>query len=187
MQCVAALLDFAYLARRPEHDTSALAAMQESLDRFHRHRVVFQRVGVRDDNFSLPRQHSLVHYVRSIQLFGSPNGLSSSITENKHIHAVKRPWRASSRHDALGQILLKNDRLLKISSARSEFGARGMLDGDVLVGDAYVPALPAIPEEGDLGQAGERDRDGGADDAEESDTIVEMAAKPCTHVQFLCA
>lgn len=176
---MAALLDFAYLARRPEHDTSALEAMQEALDRFHRHRIVFIRAGVRDDNFSLPRQHSLVHYIRSIKLFGSPNGLSSSITENKHIYAVKRPWQASNRHNALGQILVKNDRLLKISSARSEFGARGMMDGDVLWGNAFVPVLPAIPEE-DQGLPGRHEVDGGADDAEESDTIVEMAAKPRT-------
>jgi len=41
----------------------------------------------------------------SIQLFGSPNGLCSSITESKHIKAVKEPWRRSNRYKALKQML----------------------------------------------------------------------------------
>ncbi|KAH9975649.1 hypothetical protein BJV74DRAFT_862382 [Russula compacta] len=45
--------------------------------------------------------HSLEHYRRNIQLFGAPNGLCSSITESKHIKAVKEPWRRSSHFEAL--------------------------------------------------------------------------------------
>jgi hypothetical protein len=48
--------------------------------------------GVRPDGFALPRQHALVHYLMLIRLFGLPNGLCSSITESKHIKAVKQPW-----------------------------------------------------------------------------------------------
>ncbi|KAH9848078.1 hypothetical protein C2E23DRAFT_940922 [Lenzites betulinus] len=132
VQCITCLLDFCYLARRSEHDTFTLQAMDRLLEQFHQLRTVFEDVGIRPDGFALPRQHSLVHYVRSIQLFGSPNGLCSSITESRHISAVKKPWRASSRHNPLGQILRKNTRLSKLAALRVEFGRRNMFYGDVL-------------------------------------------------------
>ncbi|TBU40371.1 hypothetical protein BD309DRAFT_993112 [Dichomitus squalens] len=131
VQCIAALLDFAYLARRSSHTGATLGAMNDILGHFHNLRTIFEEVGVRPEGFSLPRQHSLVHYVRSIKLFGSPNGLCSSITESKHIDAVKRPWRASNRRDAIGQILRTLTRCSKMAAARVEFGRRGMLRGDV--------------------------------------------------------
>ena len=93
---------------------------------------VLRRVGVREDGFNLPRQHALVPYVRAILLFGSPNGLCSSITESKHIEAVKRPWRRSNRNEPIGQILRTLARKSKLAAARAEFGRRGMLHGDVL-------------------------------------------------------
>ena len=65
VQCITALLDFAYLARRSEHDTFALEAMEAALESFHELREVFIETGVRN-NFALPRQHALVHYVQSI-------------------------------------------------------------------------------------------------------------------------
>jgi hypothetical protein len=80
-------------------------------------------------SFSLPRQHSLCHYILLIRQFGAPNGLCSSITESKHIKAVKEPWRRSSRFRALGQMLLTNQRLDKLAAARADFEARGMLTG----------------------------------------------------------
>ena len=129
---MATFLDFCYLARRAEHDTDTLAVMDDALNRFHELRVIFTEVGVREDGFNLPRQHALVHYVRAIQLFGSPNGLCSSITESKHIDAVKRPWRRSNRNEPIGQILRTLARKSKLAAARAEFGRRGMLLGDVL-------------------------------------------------------
>lgn len=173
IRCIRALLDFTYLARRPSHDATALREMEDALRDFHQYRAIFVDVEVRDAEFSLPHQHSLVHYVRSIKLFGSPNGLCSSITENKHIYAVKRPWRATNRYNPLNQILLINTRLFKISSARSEFGRRGMLEGDVLTG----PALPTIFED-EEGMGRDGDGDEYADEGEESDTIIELARKP---------
>lgn len=129
---IRAFLDFCYFARRSLHTEDVLSRMQEALANFQQLRSVFQEVGVRPDGFALPRQHSLVHYVRNIRLFGSPNGLCSSITESRHITAVKRPWRRSSRHNALLQMLQTNTRLSKLVAARTEFGRRGMLQSDVL-------------------------------------------------------
>ncbi|KAJ7874543.1 hypothetical protein B0H14DRAFT_3083419 [Mycena olivaceomarginata] len=92
--------------------------------------------GVRDD-ISLPRQHALVHYVPSIKLFGSPNGLCSSITESKHIKAVKEPWRRSSRYKALPQMLRDNE----FASARMMTGTTSSYTAMVLAG--YQPQVDA--------------------------------------------
>ncbi|OBZ67134.1 hypothetical protein A0H81_12921 [Grifola frondosa] len=58
--------------------------------------------------------------------------LCSSITESKHIKAVKDPWRRSSRHKAIGQMLVSNQRLDKLAASRVDFKKRGMLKGTCL-------------------------------------------------------
>ena len=67
-----------------EHIRYELAQLQELCQ-------VFIEAGVHAD-ISLPHQHALQHYISSIMLFSSPNGLCSSITESKHIVAVKNLW-----------------------------------------------------------------------------------------------
>lgn len=126
VECLTAFMDFCYMARRGSHDNSSLKLMEEKLSLFHQLRDVFKDENIRN-NFALPRQHALVHYVQGIKLFGSLNGLCTSITESKHIRAVKEPWRRSSRNNPLEQILLINTRLNKIAAARSDFGTHGML------------------------------------------------------------
>ncbi|KAJ6631644.1 hypothetical protein B0H10DRAFT_2159848 [Mycena sp. CBHHK59/15] len=100
---------------------------------------------------SLPRQHSIVHYRVLIQLFGAPNGLCSSITESKHIKAVKRPYRRTSHNKPLSQMLLTNQRLDKLAAARMDFTARGMMDGALLPLPPPPPhdSLPPPPENPD--------------------------------------
>ncbi|KAF5330759.1 hypothetical protein D9619_005328 [Psilocybe cf. subviscida] len=129
VKCIGAFLDFCFIARRSDFDTATLNALDEALSRFHTYREVFRETGVRD-TFSLPRQHSLVHYRTTIRDFGAPNGLCSSITESRHITAVKKPWRRSNKFDALSQMLLTNQRLDKIAAAQADFIARGMLPPD---------------------------------------------------------
>ncbi|KAI0701751.1 hypothetical protein C8Q76DRAFT_802706 [Earliella scabrosa] len=138
VQCLSAFLDFCYLVRRNIITTSTLHQIEDALARFHRDRVIFEETGVRLEGFSLPRQHSLKHYPSLIQQFGAPNGLCSSITESKHIKAVKEPYRRSNRFEALGQMLITNQRLDKLAAARVYFQARGMLRG---------PLLPTIYED----------------------------------------
>jgi hypothetical protein len=93
---------------------------------------IFRECGVRPEGFNLPRQHSLIHYVKLIRAYGAPNGLCSSITESKHIKAVKEPWRRSNRYNALSQMLLTNQRLDKLVAARLDFTDRDMLEGTCL-------------------------------------------------------
>jgi hypothetical protein len=132
VQAIRAFLEFCYIARRDIHDTHSLTALDDALQRFHRYREIFRTSGIRANGFNLPRQHSLIHYVKLIRAFGAPNGLCSSITESKHIKAVKEPWRRSSRFDALSQMLLTNQRLDKLAAARVDFAERGMLKGTCL-------------------------------------------------------
>nr|GAT57489.1 predicted protein [Mycena chlorophos] len=73
----------------------------------------------------------MVHYRPGIEGFAVPNGLCSSITESKHIRAIKKPYRRSNRNKPLGQMLLTNQRLDKLEAARADFKTRGMLDGTV--------------------------------------------------------
>lgn len=132
VRTVRAFLEFCYLVRRNVIDEEALSKIQDALERFYRYRKVFQDLQV-VTTFSLPRQHSMKHYSDMIRMFGAPNGLCSSITESKHIKAIKEPYRRSNRNQPLGQMLLTNQRLDKLAAARSDFTARGMLDSDILV------------------------------------------------------
>ncbi|KAI5999674.1 hypothetical protein EDD15DRAFT_2386398 [Pisolithus albus] len=134
-----AFLDFCYLVRRNVITEQTLAEIDDALRRFHLFREVFRNAGV-IETFSLPRQHAMKHYPYLIRQFGAPNGLCSSITESKHIKAVKRPYRHTNRFQALGQIILINQRLDKLTAARMDFTERGMLNGTCLsnVSDALA-------------------------------------------------
>ena len=139
-----AFLEFCYLVRRNVIDEKALNQIQESLDRFYQFREIFKDTNV-VNSFSLPRQHSMKHYIDMIRLFGAPNGLCSSITESKHIKAVKEPYQRSNRNQPLGQMLLTNQRLDKLATARRDFAAQGMLDS---------PILADVPPSNAQGQSG---------------------------------
>jgi hypothetical protein len=131
IRTIRSFLEFYYIAHRDvitEHD---LDKLQDAISRFHTYRQVFSPLrGAK--GFSLPRQHSIVHYPALIRLFRAPNGLCSSMTESKHIHAVKEPWRRSSRNNALFQMLTTNQRLDQLAAARVNFTKRGMLNGTLL-------------------------------------------------------
>jgi hypothetical protein len=55
--------------------------------------------------FSFEYQTCKHYFHYAMKFFGSPNGLCSSITESKHIKAVKEPWHRSSQFEALIQML----------------------------------------------------------------------------------
>ena len=154
------------MARQSEHDTVSFDAMREALEHFHELRMVFVETGVRPNGCGLPRQHSLIHYVHAIQQFGSPNGLCSSITESKHIEAVKETWRRSNRNEPIGQMLTSLSRLSQLSTAAVEYGRRGMLKNDVLIvirlelGDEMVEDIQATRELTYLGLQDAQDVDG---------------------------
>ncbi|KAJ3754049.1 hypothetical protein EV360DRAFT_96763 [Lentinula raphanica] len=127
MQCLAAFLDFCYLVRRSDIDEHMIQDVQAAIDRFHLYRDQFITSGVRK-HFSIPRMHAMIHYPLLIQEFGSPNGLCSSITESRHISAVKKPWRRSNKYHALSQILSTNQRIDRLIALRSTLVDRQLLE-----------------------------------------------------------
>ncbi|KAI0000684.1 hypothetical protein BJV74DRAFT_876933 [Russula compacta] len=130
VKCILAFLDFCYIAQRNALTNSDLEELQDALTHFHHDQEIFVgTAGVNGDQISLPRQHSLMYYLCSIQLFGSPNGLCSSIMESKHIKAVKEPWRHSSCYKALKQMLVTNSHLDKLASAGHIFSQLGIMEG----------------------------------------------------------
>ena len=178
VQAVAALIDFCFLVRRSVIDEDALTQIQAALARFHQCREIFRELDVRPDGFSLPRQHSLIHYPFLITQFGAPNGLCSSITESKHIKAVKKPYRRSSRNKPLGQMLVTNQRLDKIAAARIDFSSRGMLSGPNLSGflaNIPQPAPPDIIRQPEARTDHDGEVDAGAVDEPESLAEVTLA------------
>ena len=166
-------MEFCYLVRRSVLDDNDLDAIDTAVADFHRDRVAFNEI--RPDGYSLPRQHSLVHYRFLIQEFGAPNGLCSSITESKHIKAVKEPWRRSSRFEALGQMLVTNQRLDKLAAARVNFQSRGMLSSSIFGQPDSQPTLATQPPD----DANNDDDDGGAVDGNVLGEVT-LARKPRT-------
>lgn len=136
VRAVRHFLEFCYYARRNILDQASLRAMKRSLAAFHLDREVFMTTLVREEIISLPRQHAMMHYPKNIEKFGAPNGLCTSITESRHIKAVKEPWRRSNRYNALSQMLIANQRLDKLAAAKVDFMSRKMLKGTCL-GSAY--------------------------------------------------
>jgi hypothetical protein len=131
IQTFHAFLDFCYLVRKNIIDEDTLDKIDDALARFHEYRVIFQKLGLRN-NFNLPRQHIMKHYRHLIELFGAPNGLCTSITESAHIKAVKKTWRRASKGEPLWQMLIINQRLDFLAASRADFNRRNMLHGDSL-------------------------------------------------------
>jgi hypothetical protein len=121
-------MEICYIARRNAITEPELVRLETELIKFKKLRIVFVELGVRSA-ISLPRQHALSHYSRGIRLFGSPNGLCSSITESKHIKAVKEPWRRSSRFEALYQMLRTICRMESLAALSTALKHEGLLDG----------------------------------------------------------
>jgi hypothetical protein len=170
LRAISSFMEFCYLVRRSVLDEDDIDEIKHAIARFHAERVIFEQEGVRPDGISLPRQHSLVHYPFLISEFGAPNGLCSSITESKHIKAVKQPWRRSNHHKALAQMLLTNQRLDKLAASRVDFQARGMLNGPLL-DHVIPPEIPNFVSEDD-------DDDGGPIDTRDILGEVTLAKEP---------
>ncbi|KAJ3793844.1 hypothetical protein GGU11DRAFT_748543 [Lentinula aff. detonsa] len=101
LKCLSSFLNFCYLVRRSDIDEMSLKAIKTSIESFHHYRNIFQTYGLITD-------------------FGVPNGLCSSITESRHITAVKKPWRRSNRYNALSQMLLTNQWIDKLPALRAK-------------------------------------------------------------------
>ena len=170
VHAIAAFLDFCCIARKSVINEKDLNMLDNAVHRIHLERGVFKDVGVHV-HFSLPCQHAMVHYSTLIKMFRVPNGLCSSITESRHIKAVKEPWHRSNRYEALGQMLLTNQRLDKLAVACLVYSQRGMLDGSSLLpGKEDIAVLDS--------QNGDEEDDSQAVEGDKSDYDVQLARKP---------
>ena len=139
VQALSTFMDFCYLVWQNVLDESTLDAIDVAITKFHTYHIVFKDVGVHS-NFSLPCQHSVKHFWLLIQMFGALNVLCSSITESKHIKAVKEPYWCSSHFEALGQMLLTNQRIDKLEVYHVSLTSHNMLNGPNII--HVVPPLP---------------------------------------------
>ncbi len=155
-------LDFCYLVRQEVIDTTAIAQIEDALARFHENCTIFVEAGIWDKSYTPPQQHSLEHYLQMIRDFGAPNGLCSSITESKHIKAMKEPWRRSNRYNALQQMIMNNLRMDKLVAAQTYFEAEGMLESSSKSG------VPIVLE----------DDDGDVVDSQTMAPLINLAVKP---------
>ncbi|KAH8994678.1 hypothetical protein EDB86DRAFT_3064651 [Lactarius hatsudake] len=79
---VRALLDFIYLSQYPD---------------------IFIELGVRE-HFNIPKLHSLLHYTRSISLFGAADNYNTEHSERLHIDLTKNAYRATNFKDEYKQM-----------------------------------------------------------------------------------
>ncbi|KAH8991765.1 hypothetical protein EDB86DRAFT_2806455 [Lactarius hatsudake] len=100
---VRALLDFIYLSQYPVHTTESLKAMDTALCRFHENKDIFIELGVRE-HFNIPKLHSLLHYTRSISLFGAADNYNTEHSERLHIDLTKNAYRATNFKDKYKQM-----------------------------------------------------------------------------------
>jgi hypothetical protein len=138
VKCLGSFLEACYITWHQDIDMKALDCLDNVLDQFKKLQEVFQVPGIRAKGFSLPCMHSIFHYHHQIEDFGAPGGLCSSITESRHITAIKRPWRRLNKYEALGQMLLINQQLDKLIAMCGDFCVRGMLPSVHTAGVPHV-------------------------------------------------
>ncbi|THU83771.1 hypothetical protein K435DRAFT_688905 [Dendrothele bispora CBS 962.96] len=113
LQATRALLDFLYIANYPIHSTETLETLELSLARFHENKDIFIQLGARE-HFNFPKIHSLCHYTRAIELYGTCDNYNTETTERLHIDFAKDAYRASNRKDEYVQMTKWLERREKI-------------------------------------------------------------------------
>ncbi len=113
LRAVRALLDFVHLAQYPSHTSQTLDHLEGCLARFHENKAIFFDLGVRN-HLNIPKFHSLLHYGRSITLFGSTDNYNTEQSECLHIDFTKDAYRATNRKDEYSQMTAWLERREKI-------------------------------------------------------------------------
>ncbi|KIL55290.1 hypothetical protein M378DRAFT_49930, partial [Amanita muscaria Koide BX008] len=113
IRAVRALLDFMFLAQLQVITLHDLKYMESSLKSFHENKAIFVDLGIRD-HFTIPKLHALVHYVTSIQLFGSTDNYNTQHTERLHIDYTKEAYRATNTRDEYPQMTAWLERREKV-------------------------------------------------------------------------
>ncbi|TBU41221.1 hypothetical protein BD309DRAFT_868732, partial [Dichomitus squalens] len=100
-----AVLNFLYYAQYGTHTTETLRLLDETLVVFHDNKGIFVELGIRT-HFHLPKLHSLDHYCRSIELFGTTDNYNTQYSERLHIDFTKDAYRATNHKDEFAQMTI---------------------------------------------------------------------------------
>jgi len=115
IKAVTALLDFIYIAQYTAHDNTTFGYLRDALQRFRQHRQYFLDCKIRK-HFSIPKFHSLLHYIESIELFGTTDNYNTEMFERLHIDFAKHGWRATNQRDEFPQMIRWLSRQEKVAS-----------------------------------------------------------------------
>ncbi|KAJ6449730.1 hypothetical protein C8R45DRAFT_1057264 [Mycena sanguinolenta] len=85
------ILDFIYLSQYSTHDDGTLDTLRDALKVWNENREFFIMAGVHKD-FNIPKFHSLLHYVESIEYFGTTDNYNTEMFEWLHIDFAKNGW-----------------------------------------------------------------------------------------------
>ncbi|KAJ7712192.1 hypothetical protein B0H14DRAFT_3099260 [Mycena olivaceomarginata] len=113
-----AILDFIYLSQYTTHDDGTLASLRDALEVWHENRDFFI-TRHRSRGFNIPKFHSLLHYVDSIQYFGTTDNYNTEMFERLHIDFAKMDGALPNRRDEFPQMITWLGRQEKISSPQS--------------------------------------------------------------------
>ncbi|KAN0094971.1 hypothetical protein V8E55_003258 [Tylopilus felleus] len=75
----------------------------DALNDFHTFKDVFIDLGCRE-HFNIPKLHSLVHYIKSIWLFGSLDRFNTENSEGLHIDYAKKAYATTNQRDYMIQM-----------------------------------------------------------------------------------
>jgi hypothetical protein len=186
--CCQAFLEFSYIARKDQILESDLDELDDALIRFHQYRQIFITEGVWED-FQVPRQHAMAHYLYLIEQFGAPNGLCTSITEHAHIAAIKEPWRRTNKHEPIAQMIKIHNQLSLLDAFRLKLESHGLLQTSLWaeIGQDFIHGTNVNSGDQDYEQDIEDDPDMELIDEEQSmdddDLFVDAVAHRSTCLQ----
>ncbi len=107
--------------------------------------------------------------------------VSTSITESKHIDAVKKPWRRTNHFEELKQMLLINQRMDKLASFRARLFGEGLLNVPLVPEGTEPIAMDSDSDTGGLAldsgsdnSASESEDDGSGSATQESDVHLRL-------------
>ena len=92
--------------------------MDKAWSAFHENKEVFQDLGIRTE-FNIPKVHSMIHYISSIQSHGTLDGYNTESPERLHIEFAKLAYRASNKRDYTVQMarwLDRHDAILRFDA-----------------------------------------------------------------------
>ena len=103
VRAVHTVMDFLFVAQYQCQTSDTIQQLEDSLFVFHENKEVFLNLEVQE-NFNLPKLHSLSHYTSSIRLFGMTDNYNTKQFKCLHINFAKNAYCASNRKDKYYQM-----------------------------------------------------------------------------------